>query len=53
VWQIFSDFISNNGVFPTLIEWDEDIPEFSVLFGEAKKAQSILDNLGSGNVSAA
>lgn len=44
VWQIFSDFISNNGAFPTLIEWDEDIPEFSVLFGEAKKAQAILDN---------
>jgi uncharacterized protein (UPF0276 family) len=26
---------------PTLIEWDEEVPEYDVLLSEAKKAETI------------
>jgi uncharacterized protein (UPF0276 family) len=29
-----------------LIEWDNDIPEFSILVDEANKAQRVLDQFG-------
>ena len=42
VWQLFSKFIENHGPRATLIEWDEEIPEFAVLYNEAQKAENIL-----------
>ncbi len=27
---------------PTLIEWDNDVPEWEVLFAEAKRADAII-----------
>ena len=41
VWELYKKFTKNCGKVPTLIEWDHDIPEFTVLFGEAKKAGKI------------
>ena len=48
VWTLFQDFVETHGSFPTLIEWDHDIPEFAVLLEEQQKAQQILDTLETG-----
>lgn len=41
VWQLYRSLMQRNNVIPTLIEWDHDIPEFQVLYGEAQKALTI------------
>src|SRR5262249_58805312 len=38
VWTIYRRVIARAGAIPTLIEWDNDVPEFSVLAGEAARA---------------
>ena len=43
VWDLFSRFIARAPHVPTLIEWDEDIPEFSRLEEEALSAVKIWD----------
>ena len=43
VWALLRTVIDRIGIRPTLIEWDTDIPELSVLLAEADKAQQILD----------
>ncbi len=42
-WQLFERFIERAGPKPTLIEWDTDIPEYSVLIGEAARAANLLE----------
>lgn len=44
VWQLYKIAIKKFKQTPTLIEWDQDIPEFSILVNEAKKAEKILNN---------
>ena len=46
VWSLYQKTIDLFGKKPTLIEWDSNIPELSVLLGEAKKAQTILNCSG-------
>ena len=41
VWQLYSAFLREHGDRPTLIEWDEDIPELTVLLNEAGRADDI------------
>ena len=41
VWDLYKTFISWHGVIPTLIEWDTDIPDFSVLQQQARQAEII------------
>jgi uncharacterized protein (UPF0276 family) len=41
VWDLYSHKIKNNAHIPTLVEWDEDIPEFPVLEAEAMKAKAL------------
>lgn len=43
VWQLFERTLGLIGPRPTLIEWDNHIPEFEVLDDEACKAQRYLD----------
>ena len=43
VWQLYAEALGRFGAVPTLIEWDNDIPELAVLIGEAYKAQRLLD----------
>jgi uncharacterized protein (UPF0276 family) len=43
VWSLYERALARYGPVPTLIEWDTDIPEFSVLQDEAGRAQSILE----------
>jgi len=42
VWALFARAISRAGAVPTLVEWDEDIPDWPVLFEEARRAEAIL-----------
>jgi uncharacterized protein (UPF0276 family) len=44
VWNLYQAALKRFGQQPTLIEWDTDLPELSVLLDEAAKAQNYLDN---------
>ncbi|MGH8147295.1 MAG: MNIO family bufferin maturase [Rhodanobacteraceae bacterium] len=43
VWDLYDDAIGLFGPTPTLIEWDQDIPELEVLLAEAAHAGEVLD----------
>lgn len=43
VWDLYADAIALFGPVPTLIEWDQDIPELEVLLDEAAHAEELLD----------
>jgi len=43
VWDLYRHTLRRSGPVPTLIEWDNDIPEFKVLAAEAARARAILD----------
>ncbi|MFT4725197.1 MAG: hypothetical protein ACI9O3_000744 [Colwellia sp.] len=43
VWLGYKKALTRFGALPTLIEWDSDLPEWSVLVAEAKKARDIAD----------
>jgi uncharacterized protein (UPF0276 family) len=42
VWSLYRNAINRFGARPTLIEWDNDIPTFEVLEGEAARAGRYL-----------
>jgi uncharacterized protein (UPF0276 family) len=42
VWQLYKMALEHFGSVPTLIEWDTDVPEFSTLLSEAKKAEQLM-----------
>ena len=42
VWSLFSRVIDAAGPLPTLIEWDNDVPDFATLADEAAAAGRIL-----------
>ena len=42
VWKLYDIVIGQLGPTPTLIEWDNDVPEWPVLRREAKRADDIL-----------
>lgn len=46
VWKLYEIVISQTGPLPTLIEWDNDVPEWPVLRREAQLADVILHRLG-------
>ena len=43
VWDLYDEAIGLFGPTPTLIEWDQDIPELEVLLAEAARAGEALD----------
>ncbi|MFT6898559.1 MAG: hypothetical protein ACJA13_002981 [Paraglaciecola sp.] len=43
VWSLYEYVIKKIPNVATLIEWDNDLPEFSVLLGEAKKAMTLRE----------
>jgi uncharacterized protein len=47
VWSLYKESVKILGAVPTLIEWDDKIPEFSVLQSEAAKATVILEGRSS------
>jgi len=42
VWNLYKQAITTFGQISTLIEWDQDIPQFKILVDEAKRAKKIL-----------
>jgi len=44
VIELYRHTLSRSGPVATLIEWDNDVPAFDVLLGEAAKAESMLDD---------
>jgi uncharacterized protein len=43
VWALYAAAIIKGGPKPTLIEWDNDVPDWSVLAAEAARAAAILE----------
>jgi uncharacterized protein (UPF0276 family) len=42
VWQLYAHVIGHTGPLATLIEWDNDVPDWPVLAGEAARAARLL-----------
>lgn len=42
VWALYREALALCGPQPTLIEWDQDIPELEVLIAEAQRAEEML-----------
>jgi uncharacterized protein (UPF0276 family) len=42
VWALYENVVACTGPLPTLIEWDNDVPAWSVLAAEARAAGAIL-----------
>ena len=42
VWDLYNLAVKRTGAVPTLIEWDNDIPPWSVLLAEAERANSVM-----------
>lgn len=45
VWKLYEKALTKFGTIPTLIEWDNDIPEFNVLEAEAAKAEFFMNQV--------
>lgn len=53
VWELYTLLMARRSSIPTLIEWDNDIPAFSVLRSEARKAERIRQLSGTQDENAA
>lgn len=42
VWQLYTDAIARIGPVPTLIEWDNDLPDWTSLVAEAERARRVM-----------
>jgi uncharacterized protein len=42
VWALYAHTIARGGPRPTLIEWDNNVPEFTILRAEAARAEALL-----------
>lgn len=45
VWALFAETIARGGAKPTLIEWDNDVPDWPVLAAEATRAEALLQGV--------
>lgn len=45
VWALFDHAIAKGGAKPTLIEWDNDVPDWPILAAEARRAARILNRV--------
>jgi uncharacterized protein len=48
VWALYAEVIARAGPLPTLVEWDNDLPDWPVLRAEAARAGAILARGGVG-----
>lgn len=46
VFDLYRHTVARSGPLPTLIEWDNDVPSFAMLLGEAARANAVLDATG-------
>ncbi|MEZ5827026.1 MAG: DUF692 domain-containing protein [Hyphomicrobiales bacterium] len=42
VWALYAHALARTGAKPTLIEWDNDVPDWPTLFAEAKRADAVI-----------
>ncbi|MGB3147166.1 MAG: DUF692 domain-containing protein [Paracoccaceae bacterium] len=45
VWQLYAYTIAKSGPKPTLIEWDNDVPDWPTLAAEAARAAAVLQKV--------
>jgi uncharacterized protein len=45
VWDLYAHTVTRGGAKPTLIEWDNDVPDWPVLAAEAALAATILEQV--------
>jgi uncharacterized protein len=45
VWRLYAHTIARGGAKPTLIEWDNDVPDWPTLAQEAARAAAVLDRV--------
>ncbi len=45
VWELYRRAVVRGGPRPTLIEWDDDIPEWDDLYAEAQRAERIMQGV--------
>lgn len=48
VWALFAEVIERAGPLPSLVEWDNDLPDWPVLAAQAARAGAILAQGGTG-----
>jgi uncharacterized protein len=53
VWNLYGETISRRGPVPTLVEWDNDVPEWKVLLKEAARADASMAIAASGRAQGA
>lgn len=46
VWALYKETLVQTGPLPSLIEWDNDVPEFLILLAEAERAENIIRSVG-------
>jgi uncharacterized protein len=44
VWTLYAHVVTRAGALPTLVEWDNDVPDWPTLLAEAVAAQDILSD---------
>lgn len=44
VWRLYERVLAKRGPIRTVIEWDNDVPEWATLLNEAQSARTILQN---------
>ena len=44
VWMLYAHVVARAGALPTLIEWDNDVPDWPGLLAEAGRAQGVLSD---------
>lgn len=42
VWSLFAEVVARTGPRPTLVEWDNDLPDWPTLAAEAARADAVL-----------
>ena len=53
VWQLFAYTISRIGAVPTLIEWDANVPDWSVFYAEMNRADLLIqESIGQPSIEA-
>lgn len=49
VWALYADVLARTGPLPTLIEWDNDVPDYAVLRAEAWRADAVAAEVAAGD----
>ena len=45
VWELYKYSVTHHGPKPTMIEWDDDIPQYDVLVNELNKARKVQEQV--------